>query len=743
MFADCTSLTTAPELPATTLVTNCYYRMFEDCSSLNAIVVGLTDWQSGTTDRWVYGVAAKGTFTKPSALHEAYSYNRIPEGWEVVNISPPPPEPSTPLTFTAEEANSTVKLEATGIDLATARSVKYRTNDKGYWKAYRTNQVITLVNIGDYVQFKNETEQWSETGNEYIKFVMTGKVAGSGNVNSLIYYAETLPYCCYHSMFNGCSSLTTAPELPATTLAVSCYASMFWYCSSLAKAPELPATTLASHCYYQMFYGCTSLTSAPALPATTLAPYCYSSMFRSCSSLTTAPELSATTLANYCYYQMFYGCTSLTSAPVLPATRLVWCCYSNMFYNCSSLSSIAVKFTKWLDDSTDNWVEGVSSTGTFTHDGLPEEYGVSRIPEAWEAIDTSLPQPEPSTPLTFTAEEANSTVKLEATGIDLATARSVKYRTSDKEHWKDYRTNQVITLSKVGDYVQFKNETEQWSEPGNEYIKFVMKGKIAASGNVNSLINYSDTLPEYCYYHMFYGCTSLTTAPALPATTLASMCYYHMFNGCTGLTTAPELPATTLAEYCCYGMFQGCTSLTASPDLPVTTLAHGCYRGMFRGCSSLTTAPELPATTLAEYCYIDMFYGCSRLTTAPSLPATALAGWCYNGMFEGCTSLTTAPELPATTLAEYCYSYMFYGCTSLTTAPTLLATTLVGSCYSYMFSGCSALNSITVKFTEWLAGATDNWVKGVAATGTFTKPSALTKKTGVNYIPSGWTVVNK
>jgi hypothetical protein len=45
---------------------------------------------------------------------------------------------------------------------------------------------------------------------------------------------------------------------------------------------------------------------------------------------------------------------------------------------------------------------------------------------------------------------------------------------------------------------------------------------------------------------MFDGCTSLTTAPALPATTLAANCYSYMFYGCTSLTSAPALPATTL-----------------------------------------------------------------------------------------------------------------------------------------------------------------------------------------------------
>jgi hypothetical protein len=60
---------------------------------------------------------------------------------------------------------------------------------------------------------------------------------------------------------------------------------------------------------------------------------------------------------------------------------------------------------------------------------------------------------------------------------------------------------------------------------------------------------------------MFYGCTSLTTAPQLPATTLASSCYQGMFSGCISLTEAPELPATTLASECYDGMFRNCSSL--------------------------------------------------------------------------------------------------------------------------------------------------------------------------------------
>lgn len=62
-----------------------------------------------------------------------------------------------------------------------------------------------------------------------------------------------------------------------------------------------------------------------------------------------------------------------------------------------------------------------------------------------------------------------------------------------------------------------------------------MSGKIKASGNIQSMLNFNNNLTSYCYYSMFSNCTSLTTAPALPATTLATLCYYYMFNNCTSL----------------------------------------------------------------------------------------------------------------------------------------------------------------------------------------------------------------
>ena len=183
---------------------------------------------------------------------------------------------------------------------------------------------------------------------------------------------------------------------------------------------------------------------------------------------------------------------------------------------------------------------------------------------------------------------------------------------------------------------------------------------IVCIGNIENLLNYATvesgnhpTMFNACYQHMFFGCTALTQAPALPATTLTSGCYNQMFTGCTALTHAPALPATTLASTCYYGMFSGCIALTQAPALPATTLATGCYSDMFRGCTSLTHAPALPATTLNQQCYYGMFSGCIALTQAPALPATTLDQYCYSYMFNGCTSL----KLSYTKTDEYTQEY--------------------------------------------------------------------------------------
>ena len=256
---------------------------------------------------------------------------------------------------------------------------------------------------------------------------------------------------------------------------------------------------------------------------------------------------------------------------------------------------------------------------------------------------------------------------------------TLEYST-DTSTWSTWDgTTTLSSATSESDNVLYLRGTGNTKITGNKNsYKWVLTGSnIACTGNIENLLDYETvksgghpTMADYCYYYMFDGCTGLTQAPALPATTMKVHCYSRMFYGCTGLTQAPALPATTLVAYCYEYMFRGCTSLTQAPALPATTVAAYCYYGMFYSCTSLTQAPALPATTLKNYCYSSMFDSCTGLTQAPALPATKLATCCYHWMFDGCTGLTQVPALPATKLAESCYKYMFQDCSKIKLSST-------------------------------------------------------------------------
>ena len=148
--------------------------------------------------------------------------------------------------------------------------------------------------------------------------------------------------------------------------------------------------------FCKLFNGCSVLTSAPDLPATTLGYYCYFKMFEDCTSLTSAPELKATALADYCYCSMFRGCTSLTSAPKLTATELTYYCYSYMFYNCTKLSTVTMLApSDQISKATsccDNWLYNAGTDKTVTSrtlkvmdaDAYTALEGNSVLPAIWK-----------------------------------------------------------------------------------------------------------------------------------------------------------------------------------------------------------------------------------------------------------------------------------------------------------------------------------------------------------------------
>lgn len=86
MFYGCTSLTTAPELPATTLITECYMEMFYGCTNLNYVKALFTTIpEINSTSKWLGRVSGKGTFvkSKDADWNVIGPRSGIPYGWTV------------------------------------------------------------------------------------------------------------------------------------------------------------------------------------------------------------------------------------------------------------------------------------------------------------------------------------------------------------------------------------------------------------------------------------------------------------------------------------------------------------------------------------------------------------------------------------------------------------------------------------------------------------------------------------
>lgn len=191
---------------------------------------------------------------KTSIENKPYVGYSLTGGGAVYTVVPEPVIDDPWVTFTAEEDNSSFGLAG----LSPYQTLEY-SMDTTTWNAFDITDITTSIplNNGDKVYIRGILN--SDNTDYYTQFKMSGKIAASGNCNAIWNYQDLnapLKACCGYCMFEDCSSLTTAPELPATTLAEGCYSHMFYGCSSLTTAPVLPATTLVGYCYKYMFYKC-------------------------------------------------------------------------------------------------------------------------------------------------------------------------------------------------------------------------------------------------------------------------------------------------------------------------------------------------------------------------------------------------------------------------------------------------------------------------------------------------------
>lgn len=513
--------------------------------------------------------------------------------------------------------------------LSNPKTIEWSNDSGETWNQVTSNNtgsgsVITTVNAGDKVMFR---ANWNNSGTQQSHFLTDCPFNAYGNVMSLIdstnYRSlDTLSSNeTFKSLFLNCTNLISAENLilPATSLTYNCYAGMFQNCSSLIAAPELPTETLSVGCYASMFYRCSSLETAPELPAETLYQNSYANMFSYCPNL------------NY------IKCLA-TDISAIDSTH-------NWVDGVASAGTFvrSVDMNDWTIGKDGIPTDWVIMPPVPVYSAMPLTFEIiSGGTIIWKALSTAYtPTIEYSKNggnwTSITSSTGDTAPSIEVVEGDILEFRgnNPTYRSGNTVNFFYGSTAEFIAYGNIMSLVDSENFSTLTSFRSGYTFYNLFYGCTGLT-DAGDLVLPATTLSPFCYCQMFAGCSNLVEGPELPAETLTLECYERMFDGCTNLSKAPELPASSLNSDCYNGMFAGCTSLTEAPELPATSLAPSCYKYMFSGCTGLVAAPELPATT-SNYmaCYEAMFYDCTNLNYVKCL-TTNISGiactqnWLYN-----------------------------------------------------------------------------------------------------------------
>jgi len=565
MFSGCTSLTTAPALPAITLQQWCYRNMFQNCSNLNSVTISANNISaSNCLYNWLSDVAATGDFyNKGTATYTVDSGSGIPAGWTehkwynvaivagyngsvrvngVIGNYSQRVQSDTVLTIEGIPHNG--YLFSTWSDGNTANPRTVTVNSNLYLSS-------TFATIPNYMY----VEDVSGTAN-------TLKIAKDNNDAPAIDLSYSTDAVNWTIMGNPSTTgfTTTIPANGRVYLKATAdrWGNGGQHNYITANNDYNVGGNIMSLLYGDNFEGQTELPSGLS--------YHFSGLFRNETHLVSAEDLSmpATTLRNSCYESMFKGCTSLTTAPALPAQTLAEHCYQAMFQGCTSLNNVRVS----ADDisaslCTINWLDNVAATGDFYNNGTAT-YAVdspSGIPQGWTEHKGTPDE-------YFWIENPNdSEISVDITTEGSAPAITLYYST-DKVDWQ--QSSGWVDIEPQSK-VYMKANTDKWATTSaTDYNHFgSLDDDFNVGGNIMSLLygdNYKDvttfgTNNTYAFAWLFYGSKVVDASQLKLPTNTVTSCYNGMFKGCTSLTTAPALPATTLNPLCYRQMFQGCTLL--------------------------------------------------------------------------------------------------------------------------------------------------------------------------------------
>lgn len=343
----------------------------------------------------------------------------------------------------------------------------------------------------------------------------------------------------------------------------------------------------------------------------------------------------------------------------------------------------------------------------------------------------------------------------------------------DKIEWSTFRVNNSVEIQpqqkvylRCTDVPYYYINAEHGSSGIDENMTFKFDNECSFGGDIRTLIDYKTLptiIPKNHFFNTFYECT---LAKSLPDFT-------HIFvdeggipdiSYMNNITTPIRLPNLIAFEYSPFynktnniknsfdynkilkGEFKNWKYIQDDFEFNPMLSQNSILRGTFNGLD-ISIPKELPKRFVVLNDAGYMYANCANLTKVMNLSNIRKIDHADH-MYSNCTSLTEVSDNNNVNEINDC-RYMYSGCTNLKTGMDLSKVKVIKKpMYSWitngfcnMYNNCSKLEEIIApNISVWDTNKFTDWVKGVAANGTFYKPKGLEIPTGNNGIPTGWVV---
>lgn len=344
----------------------------------------------------------------------------------------------------------------------------------------------------------------------------------------------------------------------------------------------------------------------------------------------------------------------------------------------------------------------------------------------------------------------------------------------DKIEWSTFRVNNSVQLQpqqkvylRCTDVPYYYINAAHGSSGVSGNMAFKFEKECSFGGDIRTLIDYKTLptiIPENHFYGTFSSCTLAKSLPDFTHIVVDEGSGIPDISYMNNITTPIRLPNLIAFKYSLFynktnniknsfdynkilkGEFKNWKYIQDDFEFNPMLSQNSILRDTFNGLD-ISIPKELPKRFVVLNDAGYMYANCANLTKVMDLSNIRKIDYA-DYMYSNCTSLTEVLDNNNVNEVNDC-RYMYSGCTNLKTGMDLSKVKVIKKTkysgitkgFCNMYNNCSKLEEIIApNISVWDTNKFTNWVKGVAAKGTFYKPKGLEIPTGNNGIPTGWVV---